>query len=190
MQRRSFTWIALVGIGLAGLIGAGTALVLATPARSAPTAFELTLETALAPPLFMSTEGGTFRSQAPFCAGGRFVEFDNAIETVKWRFTCDDGTGSLTVLSLPDATLRIIDGSGSYAALRGGGSGRGEQLCKPWLGENCDLSKPIPWRATLVGLVDWGVEPDQPEDGGTVAEPDQPEDADTVAPSLAFTSTT
>ena len=40
------------------------------------------------------------------------------------------------------------------------------------------------WRGTLVGVVDWGSEPDQPEDGDTVA----PTDADTVAPRIAITS--
>jgi hypothetical protein len=112
-------------------------------AGTAASAFELTLEAELTPPFFMSTEGGTFRSRAPFCASGSFVEFDVGIETYEWRFTCDDGTGSLTVVLPPDATWKIIDGSGSYAASEAGDH-CGEQLCRPWLGENCDFSRPIP----------------------------------------------
>jgi hypothetical protein len=38
----------------------------------------------------------TFRSRAPFCTTGTFVEFGGPGGTT-WRFTCDDGTGSLTV---------------------------------------------------------------------------------------------
>jgi hypothetical protein len=134
------------------------------------------------PPDFQTSEGGggTFRSRAPFCATGRFVEGTDSWNSWWSRFMCDDGTGSLTVTFEQDAIWRITDGSGSYADLRGRGSWRGEFLC----GDNCDFGRPIPWRGALVGVVDWGAEPDQPEDGDTVA----PTNADTVAPSLAFTS--
>jgi len=184
MYSRSSSWAA-VALGLAGLIGVGAALVLAAPARTAASAFELTLEAEYLPPEFMTTEGGTFRSRAPFCAGGTFLQdvvqyADYGVERL--QFTCDDGTGSLAVGFPPlsaGVAWRILDGSGSYAGLRGRGSQRWEQLC----GDNCDLGKPIPYRGTLVGVVDWGVEPDWPEDGDTVAptKPDQPEDADTMA---------
>ena len=172
---RSSRWAAALALGLVGLIGVGAALVpAALAARTAATPFELTVETELTPPLFMSTEGGTFRSRAPFCASGTFVEFDNAIETAKWRFTCDDGTGSLTVF-LFYVAWEIIDGSGSYAGFRGTGTIRGEQLC----GDSCDRSRPIPFRSTLLGVVDpEGVEPE------TVA----PTPADTVAPTIAIAS--
>ena len=173
---KSSRWTAALAFALAGLIGVGSALVRAAPAPSVTTPFELTLETALTPPLFMSTEGGTFTSRAPFCASGRFVEFDRAIETVKWRFTCDDGSGSVTV-AVFDVAWRIIDGSGSYAGARGEGSLRGEQLCKPWLGETCDLERPLPWRCTLLGVVH-GLEPE------TIA----PTIGDTVAPTIAIAS--
>ena len=42
----------------------------------------------------------------------------------------------------------------------------------------------VTWRGTLIGIVDWGAEPDQPEDGDTVA----PTNADTVAPTIAIAS--
>jgi hypothetical protein len=176
MQHRSFNWVVtLVALGLAGVIGVGAA-----PARSAATAFELTFEAEFLPPDFMTTEGGTFRSRAPFCAGGTFVQgvvgYPDGLQ-----FTCDDGTGSLTVVFPPlseGGGWRILDGSGSYAGLRGRGSLRGEELCRPWLGENCNPN----WRGTLVGVVDWGVEPEW------VAPTNADTNADTVAPSLAFTS--
>jgi hypothetical protein len=56
---------------------------------------------------------------------------------------------------------------------------QGEQLCRPWLGESCDLGKPIPWRGTLVGVVD-------PE----AVDPENvpPTNADTVAPTIGFST--
>jgi hypothetical protein len=186
MQRRSFNWVvALVAVGLAGVV---VATVLAAPAPAAATPFELTVEAKLLPPDFMASDRGTFRSQARFCARGSFVE-DIVDDYVRWQFTCDDGSGSLTLALPQDPTWRIIDGSGSYAGLRGSGSLRFEQLCKPWLGESCDFGRPIPWRGTLVGLVDWGAEPDQPEDGDTVPTTDTVvTKANAVAPAIAIDS--
>lgn len=149
---------AMLALVLAGLIGVGAALLLAAPARSAAPAFELVVDARLMPPLFWASEGGTFRSAAPFCARGTFVEGE------QWfRFTCDDGTGGLTVAFRQDATWRITDGSGNYAGLRGTGSLRGEQLCGP-----CNFQAPIPWRGTLRGIVD----------------------RDAVAPTVSFASAT
>lgn len=160
---RSFVaGLAVLALGLAGLIGGGAATVHA--AGTAVSALELTLEAELTPPFFMTAEGGTFRSRAPFCASGRFVE-DGDWYSATWRFTCDDGTGGLTVVLLPDATWRILGGSSSYADLRGKGSLReGQLLC----GTNCDFGRPIPWGAILEGVVD----------------------RDTVAPTIAFSSAT
>jgi hypothetical protein len=145
---RSFVaGVAALALAHAGLSGGGAETVRA--AGTAASAFELTLEAELTPPFFMTSEGGTFRSRAPFCASGTFVE-DDVGNAWRWRFTCDDATGSLTVVLREDSTWRILDGSGNYAGLRGSGSLRGEQLC----GENCDLERPIPWRGTLLGVVD------------------------------------
>ena len=100
---RSSKWATALALGLAGLIGAGAALVLAAPARSAASAFELRLEgtaTLTLPPggWLGITSQGTFTSQAPFCAAGTFTDPDNLYDAViARRFTCDDGTGSLTL---------------------------------------------------------------------------------------------
>lgn len=166
-HNRSLAWAAVLTFGFAGLIGLGAAPVLAdpTPARAAASAVELTLEATLTPPFYLSPVGGTFRSGAPFCARGTFVE----PEERSLRFTCDDGTGGWTVEFDREVEFgrqglwRIRDGSGSYADLRARGSLRGEQVCVP-----CDLEKPIPWRGSLQGFVD----------------------RDAVAPTIAFTSAT
>ena len=129
--KRSSGWAAVLALGLAGLIGLGAAVLAApTPARAAASAFELTLEATLTPPFYLSPVKGTFRSGAPFCARGTFVE----PEERSLRFTCDDGTGGLTVSflrwfernPLANARWRILDGSGNYANLRGGGPLWGE----------------------------------------------------------------
>jgi hypothetical protein len=184
----SSRWAAALALGLAGLTGVGAALVLASPARSEATAFELTFEAELEPPEFVTTRGGTFGSRAPFCASGSIVEVANDYVSATWRLTCDDGTGSLTVyLGAPDGGWRILDGSGSHTRLRGRGSVQAEMLCKPWLGESCDLGRPIPWRGTLVGVVDpEGADPETvaPTNTDTVA----PTNTDTVAPTIAIAS--
>jgi hypothetical protein len=110
MQRRSFSWVALVAVGLAGVVAVSAATALA--ARSAASAFELTFEAEFLPPDFLTTEGGIFRSRAPFCAGGTFVQ-DVVGNADSFQFTCDDGTGSLTVVFPPlseGAGWRILDG--------------------------------------------------------------------------------
>jgi hypothetical protein len=178
MQRRSFNWlVALVGIGLAGVVAVGVASAL--PARSAASAFELTVEGRDT----WEWEGDvllgvdlqwTFRSRAPFCATGTFVEFGEPGGTT-WRFTCDDGTGSLTVsiarawdhnpqASVWNTTWRILDGSGSYAGLRGEGSMQIEVLSS----EISDRGSVMTWRSTLQGVVDH----------------------DAVAPTIAFSNAT
>lgn len=142
-------WVAALALGVAGLLCVGVAMVVAAPARTAVSAFELTVNaTWWDGPWVFSPEGGTFRSRAPFCAKGTF-------DGKRWpeaRFTCSDGSGSVTVLALRGNTAwRIVDGSGSYADLRGSGWMRGEALpC-----ENCDpVSGSTPWRGTFQGVVD------------------------------------
>jgi hypothetical protein len=142
---RSLKWAAALALGLLGLFGAGAATVLATPAASeAASSFELTLDVRntwkdYAP---VSSQG-TFTSRAPFCATGTFVNVRANV------FTCDDGTGSLTVL-WRDTTFQILDGSGSYAGLRGRGSVRTEFLG----GEGDESSGYSRYRATFEGMVD------------------------------------
>jgi hypothetical protein len=75
---------------------------------------------------------GAFSSKAPFCEAGsaRDVQFGNGIAR---RFTCADGSGSITLrlgASGPewtgDGDWSIVEGTGQYAALRGRGAFRGE----------------------------------------------------------------
>jgi len=175
MKRRSFSWVvALVGIGLAGLVAVSAAT--APAARTAASAFELTVQGRDT----LEWEGDvitltdlqwTFRSHAPFCASGTFREYGGPGWS-EWRFTCDDGTGGLTVsIARPwdhttswNTTWRILDGSGSYAGLKGEGSMRIEVLSS----ESSDRSSVMTWRSTLQGVVE----------------------LDAVAPTIAFSSAT
>lgn len=159
MQRRLFSWVALLAVGIAAAVAASAATAPAAP--SAVSAFELTVDaTWYEGPWVFAPEGGTFRSRAPFCETGKFVG-----DYASWRFTCDDGTGGLTVSLVRDNTAwLIVDGSGSYADLRGSGSLRGEFL----LCESCDPALGFPFRGTLNGVVDH----------------------DAVAPTIAFSSAT
>jgi hypothetical protein len=162
---RSSRWVAALALGLAGLIGVGAVTVSASPvARTAASAFELILDGKLAGTPGEITSQGTFRSQAPFCATGTFVD-EAPIPNLsgKRRFTCDDGTGTLTVSiaqreyfppfcaasggARPSVctTWRILDGTGSYGGLRGYGSLRAELLS--------DEGFAI-WRSTLEGVID------------------------------------
>ncbi|HET9242910.1 MAG TPA: hypothetical protein VFN99_05660 [Gaiella sp.] len=149
---RSTRWAALA-LGLAGLLGVSAALVLAAPARSAATEFELTFEGTWEwndVYFFGRFRGGTFRSRAPFCATGTFVEDPWSSAGTTWRFTCDDGTGGLTV-STPDPGFYLawqgVEGSGSYADLRGGISLRsGEPILG---GPSYAPGSLVTWRGTL-----------------------------------------
>src|SRR5262245_23389412 len=176
--------MALLVVGLAGVVAVSAAT--ARAARSEPSAFELTVEGTWEWNVYWGPfqEGtGTFRSRAPFCATGTFVEDPYVGGATTWRLTCADGTGGLTVSVFDEFVFRwkIVDGSGSYAGLRGGGSLRsGEALGSP----SYAPGSLVTWRGTLVGVVEWGAEPDQPEDGDTVT----PTDADTVAPTIAIAS--
>ena len=149
---RSTKWAAALALGLAGLIGVGAATVSAAPARTAASAFELALEeTSTWDDELVFTYQGTFRSGAPFCATGTVVD-PPGWNTL--QLACDDGTGSLTVSlasvgygeSPWNTTWRILDGSGSYAGLRGKGSLRGELLSSHPGGGT--------WRSTFQGVVD------------------------------------
>ena len=167
MQHRSFSWVALVGIGLAAVIAVSAATALA--ARSAASPFELVATDrfeAECPDWWTCPGGtyiGTFTSGAPFCASGT-IDHVGALgpsEEAR-RYTCSDGSGSLTLgehtLRPEKGEWRIGEGSGRYADLRGRGWYSSEQLSEG----------PPAWvyRTTLQGFAD----------------------ADAVAPSVAFTS--
>jgi hypothetical protein len=163
MKRRSLSWVALVGVGLVGVVAVSAATAVA--ARSAASAFELTVQGRDTTQWEGDALTGfelqwTFRSRAPFCATGTFVEYGGPGGTT-WRFTCDDGTGSLTVsiarawdhnpqAHVWNTTWRILAGSGSYAGLRGEGSMRIEVLSS----ESSDRESVMTWRGTLQGVVE------------------------------------
>ena len=67
-------WAEGLALGLAGLIGVGVATVPAAPARTAASAFELTFEGKLTGAPSEITSEGTFRSRAPVCTTGTFVD--------------------------------------------------------------------------------------------------------------------
>jgi hypothetical protein len=183
MQRRSFSWVALVAIALAGLVAVSAATALA--ARSAAGPFELVFtgryepypECAALPdpdPMCfdMQPATGTFTSGAPFCGSGtaETAEPSGPLVHLIRRYTCTDGSGSVTLrISRLDAEFttgssgewEIIEGSGQYEGLRGKGTYTGELLG----GDPADLRTPIAYRTILQGFAG----------------------ADAVAPSLAFT---
>ena len=174
-------------VAVVALIVAIATSVLGAHALAAPTAtnpFVLTLEyqfsgwevgTGWDDPNIRSER--TFASGAPFCRSGTFVTLPQrvgATDDPKHRFTCDDGSGSLVVSAsvAPDdhypgqppvvrGAWRVLEGTGSYAALRGKGSQASEILseridpdCVPFEpdvfgDESC--RSPI-WRSTLEGV--------------------------------------
>jgi hypothetical protein len=182
MQRRPFNRVALVAIGLVGLVAVTAATALA--ARSSASPFELVFtgrydpfpECAAEPenPLCfdMQPATGTFTSGAPFCESGTGEQWLFDAGRIR-RYTCADGSGSLTLsISHPyvewttgsSGRWEIDEGSGRYEDLRGRGTYTGELLS----GNPMDVSKPLAFRTTAQGFA--GV--------------------DTGAPSVAFTSAT
>ena len=129
MKRRSLSWMALVGVGLAGVVAVSAATALA--ARSAASPFELTLEyqhMSWEVPIAPLT--GTFTARAPFCGSGTFVELQRAgAADAKYRLTCDDGSGSLVVSASvglfdfvpgpPSGRRRILENPRGGRKLRG-----------------------------------------------------------------------
>jgi hypothetical protein len=172
MQRRSFSWVALVGVGLAGVVAVSAATALA--ARSAASPFEVVAtdryeaNEATCPDCepWDGPHAGTFTSGAPFCESG-------TVGVPEWfgprgeqfrRYTCTDGSGSLMLAEHGDGERgewTIAEGSGRYAGLRGRGTYSGEQL-----GGDPGDPATVVFRTTSQGFVD----------------------ADAVAPSVAFTS--
>jgi hypothetical protein len=175
MQRRSFHWVvAVVGIGLAGVVAVSAATALA--ARSAASPFELVFQgryewdKEVDPDGLLAVLVGTFTSSPPFCEAGTAADRPDSRELVR-RYTCSDGSGTLTLgMTNPEAAYggrgrgewTIVEGSGRYAGLRGKGTYSGEVL-------EVDLAygATIAFRTTSRGFAA----------------------ADAVAPSVAFTST-
>jgi hypothetical protein len=165
MQRKFLSWagVALVGVVLAGLVTMSAATALA--AHSAPSAFELTVDGRdtwrMDGNVLLGVDlDWTFKSRAPFCTTGTFLEFGGPGWTT-WRFACDDGSGGLTIsiargwnhnpeASTWETTWRVLDGTGSYAGLRGEGSLRIEVLSN----EISAGTSVMTWRSTLQGVVE------------------------------------
>lgn len=169
MQRRSISWVALLGVGLAGVVAVTAATALG--ARSAASPFELVVQGRAA------EDGGmldaTFTSSAPFCESGTFAGYlpHPRGGEADWaeHYTCSDGSGSLALgIVHPGSDWTIVEGSGRYAGLRGKGTYSAEHV---QLEGDLDIwtGLPLPlwaFRGKFQGFVD----------------------ADAVAPSLAFTS--
>ncbi len=159
MQRRSFNWVvALVGIGLAGVVAVSAATALA--ARSAASPFELVVQGRVTRrPVILLI--GTFTSSAPFCESGTAVypphscEYRDALHVQRRQREPD------VQRSCPRGTRgdwQIVEGSGRYASLRGKGQ---------YSVENLGLEDGATWkfRAKLQGLVDWGPSRNSPRTG-------------------------
>jgi hypothetical protein len=167
MHRRPFSWVALVGIGLAGVVAVSAATALA--ARSAASPFELVAidryEGACLPfcePAEAEHVGEKFTSGAPFCEAGTVADVGSGPRGELFRrYTCTEDGGSLTLAEHEGPPGRgewtIVEGSGCYAGLRGKGSYSSEFLTE---------DRAIGWRTTLRGFADH----------------------DSVTPSVAFTS--
>ena len=157
----------------------GAATALATPTTAGP--FELTLEYQV--PWWEggpNSPEGTFAARAPFCRSGTSIALPTRVGAAeaRHRLTCDDGSGSLVVSAsiglgehevdrhpIIHGSFRILEGTGSYASLRGKGSQSSEILTEyldpDWyLDPDCvsdvvgDFLCPaiVIWRSTLEGV--------------------------------------
>ena len=105
---------------------------------------------------------GTSTANAPFCSSGTAVDLAvnllNGSDDDTRRYTCGDGSGSLTLVqemfeehkSPWVNTWRIVAGTGRYADLRGRGSYEGE-----FLSGDPDIVLTVVFRSTFRGLVDF-----------------------------------
>jgi hypothetical protein len=153
---------ALLGIVLAGVVAVSTKA--AVEVRSEASPFELTVEGKTAWEGFESvvSDEATFKSRFPFCATGTARGPSIDLVPERERFTCDDGTGSVTLSlvlqdthsRLMEARWQIVEGTGKYVGLRGRGSMRTEHLGGE--GEPAVTSSGyLLWRSAFEGAVDW-----------------------------------
>ena len=175
MHRRPFSWVGVAGLGLAGVVAAGAVAMSAATALAALSAaspFELVFTGRYEPwpecevnpsDLCFDTKPavGTFTSGAPFCGSGSgedvgYPQQPGVVGVIR-RYTCADGSGSLTLsMSSLNAEFmagssggwKIVEGSGRFEGLRGMGTYTGELLG----GNPADLSRPIVFRATAQGF--------------------------------------
>ena len=168
--------VAVVALIAAIATSAVGASALAAPTEASP--FELTLEYQVPweGPWDPGSVKGTFAAGAPFCSSGTFVTLAARVgaSDPKYRFTCEDGSGSLVasasvgpfdhefLVPVLEGSFKVLDGTGSYAGLRGRGSQR-SQIVNERIDPECvpfepdvfgDESCQIPiWRSALRGVV-------------------------------------
>ena len=122
--------VAIVGLGAASGMAAWHAASAATP-------FELVLtaEYEYGSPALGRLITGAFTAKAPFCEAGPVADVDFGVR----RFTCADGSGSITLdIGYPHAKFdgagdwSILEGTGRYAGLRGKGTFWDEVVSDDW----------------------------------------------------------
>jgi hypothetical protein len=149
MHRKRFSWVALVGIGLAGVVAvsaAASTLAARSPASPLEIVFHGRHEPMPPNPFATVLHVGTFTSGAPFCVSGTAEDAGwdrlrpNSDTSGLRLYTCADGSGSLTlwITSLqaehtPGAgsEWRIEQGSRRYEGLRGKGPPRRGAVLQP-----------------------------------------------------------
>jgi hypothetical protein len=143
-QRRSRSRthvVAAVALALAGLLGTSAIAEPAASTARRPSPFELVIDGSRNPVAPTSTfslgyrREGSYAASAPFCATGDFVDLEYGLSgdwiTGVSRFTCGDGSGSVTartwLVSADDELVssvgawQILEGTGEYEELRGMG---------------------------------------------------------------------
>jgi hypothetical protein len=133
--------VAAVAVAVAGLRGTGAVAGAAANTARGPSAFELVIDGSHNPVAARSTfslgdrREGSYAASAPFCPTGDFVDLEygplgNWITGLN-RFTCGDGSGSVTartwLVGADDELVssvgawQILAGTGEYEELRGMG---------------------------------------------------------------------
>jgi hypothetical protein len=147
-----------------GVVAAMVA-ALTSAAGATPTQFHLTVvgrigQAFVATPL----HEGTFSASAPFCSSGSAIDLWASATRPKVSYrmlTCDDGSGALTVRLVGTAAehtpgrtgiWQVIEGTGSYAELRGMGTLTGVRL-----GDDAAQPETLRFRTEWKGLIDFDV---------------------------------
>ena len=152
------------GIALAVALGVTLASVLISGARAAPRSFELSFEGHVGKQVTLGKwlHEGSFTASPPFCPAGRGIDVSAVATrpTTSVRvFTCEDGTGTITVRMVnheaettldTKGTWQIAEGTGSYTNLRG----KGEVTGVPLSGDP-QQPETLTFRATWHGIADF-----------------------------------
>jgi hypothetical protein len=130
-----------LGIGLSALLGVGAVAGSAASTARAPSPFDLVSEGSHSPAAPADTfpfgyrHEGSYAASAPFCSAGASADleygFDGSWITGLRRFTCDDGSGSVTARTWllygddrlgSEGAWQIVEGTGRFTELRGIGA--------------------------------------------------------------------